>query len=342
MKRLTIWVTGILLLTSLLCVGGLSFGSEPAAPETIVFGTNTAGSLIYVMGAGLANVIQKNTEMTVEVLPQTPTTYYPMLETGEVDFGAIGGADVHFAYMGKEIYDKMSNGKGYDISVVVVGGPLRTALFAAKDANINTLKDLKGKRVITKYGSFFGSEITTRFLLANAGLTVEDVIPVSVSNVSESARAIKEGRADVGIQAIGSASVEELNISRPVKPLPADTSPEALERSRKIFPGVIVTHVKPGPVGVEEPIDLLVIPIYIFARNSLADKAVYDSVKAIWQNLGELSSYHAAFKLWKTDNFASPDAAVPYHQGAIDWYKEQGVWTTEMENRQKETQKWKK
>ncbi|MFH1950241.1 MAG: TAXI family TRAP transporter solute-binding subunit [Pseudomonadota bacterium] len=305
-------------------------------PKTLVFGTNTPGSLLYVTGAALADVIQKNSPMKVEVLPQPATSWYPMMESKEVDFGIVGGADSFYAYLGKDMYAEPTKGKGYDIALILLGGPLQAGYFAAKDANINDLKDLKGKRVVTDYGSLLAANLTSRYYLANAGLSREDVIPVSVSNIAEAARAVKEGRADATINAVGAAVIEELNITRPVRFLPVDTSPEAIARSRKVFPGVFVMETKAGPAGVEVPTKMLAIPNYVFARGSLAENAAYESIKAIWQNADQLPPYHASFRLWKRPGFVRPIAALPYHPGAIKWYKEQKVWTAEMDQCQKE------
>lgn len=322
---------------SILLTGILSTGwAQPASAKTVVFGTNVPGSLLYIVGAALGDVIQKNSPVKVELLPETPTTWYPMMETGEVDLGIIGGADAFFAYLGKEIYQEPTKGKGYDIALLLLGGPLRSGFFAAKDANIHTLADLKGKKVVTDYGSFFAASITSRYYLADAGLTKRDVKQVSVSNIAEGARAVKEGRADAAISAIGSAATKELNIARPVRLLPIDTSPEAVARAKKVFPGVFVIHVRPGPAGVDKPTPMFAIPMYLFARRNLPDKIVYEVVKTLWENIGKLPAYHGSFRLWKTADFARPIAALPYHEGAIQWYKEQNVWTEAMAHNQKE------
>lgn len=337
MKKIKTCSTGILMVIMLL-VSSASVGwCQAAAPKTLVFGTNVSGSLLYVIGAALSNVIEKNSSMKVEVLPQSASTWYPMMQTKEVDLGMVGGADAFFAYLGKGIYKEVTKGKGHDIRLILLGGPLRSGFLAAKESNIKSLKDLKGKKVVTGYGSFFAASITARYYLANAGLSRKDVIEVSVSNIAEAARAVKERRADAAIGAIGAAATKELNVARPIRLLPIDTSPEAIARAKKIFPGVFVIKVKPGPAGVEVPTAMFAIPMYIFARANLADNAAYGTLKAIWKNIGQLPSFHGAFRLWKTAHFARPIAAIPYHEGAVKWYKERGVWTTEMANRQKET-----
>lgn len=336
MKKMKTFSIVRVMVSILLICSVLIFWCNPAAARTVVFGTNVSGSLLYIVGAALGDVIDKNSPLKVELLPQTPTTWYPMMQTGEVDIGIIGGADAFYAYLGRGIYEEPTKGKGHDISLLYLGGPLRSGFFAAKEANINTLEDLKGKKVVTNYGSFFAASITAKYYMANAGLTNRDVIEVSVSNIAEGARAVKEGRADAAISAIGAAATKELNIARPVRLLPVNTSPEAVARAKQIFPGVFAIKVKPGSAGVEVPTTMFAIPMYIFARGNMDDSAVYEAVKATWQNIGKLPSYHGSFRLWKTANFARPIAALPYHKGAIKWYKEQGVWTEAMEKRQRE------
>ncbi|MGI5883112.1 MAG: TAXI family TRAP transporter solute-binding subunit, partial [Dethiobacteria bacterium] len=54
-------------------------------------------------------------------------------------------------------------------------------------------------------------------------------------------------------------------------------------------------------------------------------------VEAIWENNEELSGIHPRLKEWTIDRFVSEQATLPYHPGAIKFYKDKGVWTEEMD-----------
>jgi hypothetical protein len=63
----------------------------------------------------------------------------------------------------------------------------------------------------------------------------------------------------------------------------------------------------------------------------VADDAVYAVTKTIWDSLPELEQVHTIFKGWLRDRMAEADVTVPYHPGAIRFYKEQGAWTADMD-----------
>lgn len=313
----------------------------PPLPKTIVFGAGATGSLAYTAVIPLAKVIGDHTPMKVEVLPQGETVWYPMLHTGEVQLGAIGTAPSYYAYMGLGMHKEPTKGKGYNLTTVLIGGPLKTTLAAAKDTNIYTIPDIKGKKVVTEYKAFFAAELSASVYLANAGLTKADVINVAVSDVTEGVKAVIERRADVAITTVAAAMTEEWDRARGCRILPIDTSPEALARAKKVCPTYMPYTHKPGLPGLEKETTTYVIPWNVLASPSLPENAVYEVLKALWQNMGELTGYHAMFKEWPTTGFAVTYAAAPYHPGAIKWYKEQGVWTSQLEAYQKEMLGWK-
>jgi hypothetical protein len=76
--------------------------------------------------------------------------------------------------------------------------------------------------------------------------------------------------------------------------------------------------------------------IYLAANKNLSDDAVYEVTKAAWQNQKELESIHPIFKEWTHNNIVSQDVAIPYHPGAIRFYKEAGAWSDAMDGLQKQ------
>ena len=326
--------------------GVVSPKPAPAAgplPSTIVYGSAPPGPMAYTIGVALSKVISDATSMKVEVLPQTWDAWAAMMETKEVDIGCGGGAGPgYLAYRGLGPYEKSTNGKGFDFNTILLGGPLKATYGAARDTNIRTLKDLKGKKVVTEYRAFLPAQITADVSLANAGLTREDLTSIPVTNLGEGLRAVTERRADASITAIGAAMCEEWHRARGMRILPIDTSREALARGEKINPAYRPYTHKAGVYPyIEEPVITYVHPWIVVARTTLPENVVYEVLKALWQNVDKLPRFHALFRQWNTADFASTASAAPYHPGAIKWYKEKGVWTSELEAYQKEMLGWK-
>ncbi len=305
-------------------------------PKTIVLGANPPGTLFYVLCAGFGKVVSAHTPMKVEIFPQGGTVWYPMLESGEVHFGIQVPGDILTAYKGEAIYEKPTKGKGFPLRTLMLGTPLQVGLVVPGDSDIKGPEDIRGKRMAVNYGAFYSSTLSVRALLANLGLTPKDVNGLTVTGVASGVRAVIEGRADLGMGAVGAGFIKELKAARGARFLPLDTSSEAIKRMQKVHPGYYPINVKPGPDGITEEIPVLGKDLTLVVSERLSDDVAYHITKALWENYKELAPMHPRLKLWTPDRFASTRAVVPYHSGSIKWYMEKGVWTKELEEHQKE------
>jgi TRAP transporter TAXI family solute receptor len=325
--------------TTLSLVLVLSVGvNTPAAagpiPKTLVMGANPPGSLFYVMAAGFKKVLDAHTSMKVEVFPQGSTIWLPMLLSGEVSCGIQVPDDALVAYKGEAIYEKPTGGKGFPLRTLMLGTPLEVALVVPGDSDIKKPQDIKGKRMPVDYGAFYSSTLTVRALLANYGLTPNDVKGLNVTTYVSGVRALMEGRADLAFGSIGSGIIEELKASKGARYLSIDTSPEAVARMQEVHPGYYPIPVKPGRAGVEEGLIAMGKDINLITVEGMPEELAYLITKTIWDFNSELGAAHPRLKLWTTDRFASTRAVIPYHAGSIRLYKEKGVWTKELEAHQ--------
>lgn len=327
-------VMGLLVVLIPLFVATHSVLAKPL-PKTIVHGSNVPGTLLFVMGAGFAKVISSHTPMKVEIFPQGGTVWYPMLASGEVHFGLQGTDDILTAYMGRALYKKPTKGKGYPLRTLMLGTPIAISLVVPGDSNINGPEDIKGKRMPVNYGTLHAATLSAWSLLANYGLTPEDVKGLNVTSVASGVRAVIDGRADMALGAVGAGFIEELKAARGARHLTIDASPEAVARMQKVHPGYYPIKVKPGRAGVTEEITALAKDLALVVDEGLSGDIAYHITKALWENYKELGFIHPRLKAWTPDRFVSTHAVVPYHAGSIKLYREKGVWTKEMEEHQK-------
>jgi TRAP-type uncharacterized transport system substrate-binding protein len=95
--------------------------------------------------------------------------------------------------------------------------------------------------------------------------------------------------------------------------------------------------VKSDPAtGVKGDTHVIGYPLQLVSSTKVNDKTIATLLKAWWDNLAELQTIHPLFKRWTKETQAITNFTVPYHSGAIQFYKEVGVWTAKHDARMKE------
>jgi TRAP transporter TAXI family solute receptor len=339
-RELFLVSVGLLLI---LLSGGWTDGNaqtpKATLPKLLNLSTHPVGSLVNSMGTGLASVLSKHLPTMVKVMPTTgPMEWLPMITTGEVDMGVLNNWDAKMGRLGKDEYKGATAGKGAPIYLLCSGTPALNGVVVAEGSGIKKGADLKDKRVVCFYTGSAGITAQARANLANFGLKTTDVKMISVPSVEAGIRTIIEGRADANASnAVGMALISELDAGKGARFLSFDPSPEAYKRMLEHYPCYLV-QVSPGPgmVGVKEPVYLMAYDFYLAGSEKLSDDVAYNVVKTLWEHDKELGSIHARLKDWTKERFVTTKATIPYHPGAIQFYKEIGVWKAEMDNLQKQ------
>jgi TRAP transporter TAXI family solute receptor len=324
-----------------LFICSISFSNAIAEdlPRVINIGTHGVGSFFNIVGTGVAKIVGKYTPMQTKVNPMGgPVAWMPMMVSGEVDLGVCNIWDASKGYLGERTYEKLSAGKGFPVRLLTTGGVFNPYIVAAGDSGIKTIPDLKGKRVAAGFSKV--PSVQDRFLgmLANGGITMDDIKLVPVVAPAPSVKAVTEGKADAGGGgATGMAVVTELNSKRGALALPLDPSPEAMERLKEFWPFGWAAKVDGGTdPGIKEDTFLLEHELYVLVRADLQDDAVYKIWEVMWKNNAELREIHPKFSRWTTNSYISKTLACPYHSGSVKFLKDRGLWTKEMDKAQNE------
>jgi len=320
------------LILGILLVWNIQVTIAQQLPPILNIGTHPVGSFFNVVGTAVATVVGKYTPMRTTVKPMAgPSAWYPLIKTKEIDLGVLNNWDAEKGFLGESVYGKLSEGKGFPIRLIAISVNNAIGLVVAGDSKIYKYSDLKGKKVAGNLPTP-SLQIQTEALLANGGVKWSEITPIPVSSVAEGVKVVIEGRSDSSATCtIGMPILEELQAKKGARILPLETSPEAVKRTNDRFPGYLV-KVTPGPgrTGVEKEQYLWAYDIYLIAREDLPDEAAYQAVRALWENYKDLGAIHVLLKDWTQDRFATKEAILPYHPGAIKFYKEKKVWTDEM------------
>ena len=320
---------GVVLIASFV-VAGLAW---TAVPRSASLATHAVGGLYNALGMGIAAVLSRHTPMMVRVQPFAgPPAWLPSMDSGETEMGVLTSADAGTSYKGIVLYKKPFK----NTRILVVGGALELTFYVPKDLAVETVADLRGKRIPTDYPGIPIAKLSTAAALATAGLTYNDIVRVPVSDLRASTQAFLEGRTDAGWTSVGSPDSEEVNARKGgVRFISVIDTPEGARRMAEIYPGSYPSIVKAGSAtGIVKDTVVLTNDIYLVGSKHMGDEAAYEVVKALWNYNQELGTAHPALKKWRRERMVSKNAFIPYHPGAIKLFREEGIWSKEMEELQ--------
>jgi len=166
-----------------LAVPGIAL-ADPAKEVRIDWATYNPVSMLLKQKGFLEKEFAKDGIKVTWVKTVSSANALQFLSAGSIDFGSTAGSA---ALVGK------INGNPIK-SIYVYSRPEWTALVTAKDSKINTLADLKGKRVAMVRGT--DPHIFLVRALLSAGLTDKDIQPVLVQQHADGGTALLRGDVD--------------------------------------------------------------------------------------------------------------------------------------------------
>ena len=302
-----------------------------AVAQVAVFATNPQGSLGYRTGIAVAKTVTaKAPGVTGRPQPMGgSTTYIPIVNRGEVDFGFSNGMETYYAYNGIGTFKGRPQP---NLRMIGRMFPLRTGLATIKDFGVTSiydLKKLKGKRITSKYTSLSIIEIFIEGALANGKLSYSDFKKVPVSGFAKGIFALGEGKTDISWVSLGSGAGRKVNTQLRKRGgivyLDMDPSPAAAKRFSDIMPAAdIVLESNTKMPGILKPTHIVQIDYVLFTHKKMDEEVVYKVTKALAQNKAHLVKSFPAFRRVKSETFGEPSMA-PYHPGAKRALKELGL-----------------
>lgn len=289
------------------------------------YGTTASG---YAQSVAIGNMLQKKHGTTMRVIPgKNDVSRMAPLRDGKVDYCACGIA-VYFAQEGVLLFASNEWGPQPLRVLATAIGTNNLALATAKDANIKTMADLKGKRVSwVRAGDALNWNVGAG--LAFGGLSWDDVQKVEVSGFKASIDAIINGQSDAAFMSTITPHAKRLAASpRGIywPPMPKDDE-EGWARVANVHP-VLQRHTATAgaEISADNPHEggVYAYPALVTNADHDADEA-YNLTKAIMEGVDDFKDAAPGGAGWALEN-QNMKWALPYHEGAIRYWKEKGMW----------------
>ncbi len=302
----------------------------PSQMSWTAYDTGSAGyNQAVAIGAALQDALGTN----LRVLPgKNDVSRTEPLRQGRVDFSATGVGGSFMAQEGAFEFGAEKWGP-QPIRVLLAnnGGAINLAVGVAGDAGIEEFSDLDGKRVAWIVGAP-ALNVNTEAYLAYGGLTWDDVERVDFGGYGASWQGLIDGQVDAAFASTNSGQAYEAAASPrglywpPVDP----ANEEGLARMQEVAPFFV-----PNLATVGANIDGTdgyqgagyAYPVLVGTEKTDADLA-YNMVKAMHELYPAYEGKAPGINGWALDK---QDMAwvVPYHEGAIRYFEEQGIWSEE-------------
>ncbi|MBW6391778.1 TAXI family TRAP transporter solute-binding subunit [Billgrantia antri] len=306
----------------------------PGTMAWTAYGTNSSG---YAQAVAIGNMLQNHYGTSVRVLPgDNDVSRMTPLKQGRVDLCACGIAS-YYGAEGVLMFADRDWGPQPIRVITTSTASFGLSLAVAGDLDLETPADLAGKRIAYIRGDDALNKGTEAYL-AFGGLTWDDVERVDYPGYARSFDGIIAGDVDASFTTTVTPPAQQLassprGISWPV--LDPDDA-EGWERMLAIAPYFQPHEVTAGAgdISTDNPVPSASYPYPIVVANQdLDDEVAYGLIKALQDNYDD---YKDAAPGAVGYAFEHQDLTwvLPFHDAVVEYYKEIGEWTDEMQAHQ--------
>jgi len=319
------WATALALALGL--VAGCGSGQGDGGVRRLSIATGGTGGVFYPYGGGIASLISEhldNVEATAEVTAAS---------VDNLKFLARGTSDLAFTMADTARDAVMARAEFTDFGAVPVRAlavlyPSYSHLVTRADSGIASVEDLRG-RLISTGAAGSGTAVLALRTLQAVGLTPGTDVRTQSLGAGQSADALKDGKIDAFFWNGGLPTAAILDLANTpgmdIRLVPTDG---VLPRLEELY-GVSIYYREtiPGSAyGLDTDTPVVAVSNLLVASEAMPEDLAYDITKLLFDRQPELATIHPQGRVLALETAAST-TAIPYHPGAIRYYREQQVWT---------------
>ena len=314
-------------------VTALAAGGSASAQQALRIGTSSSGSIFYTLGVGLSAMLSKHAGIAATAEPVGGST---------ANMFALGAdkIDLAIANAGAS-YDAFNSNKPFKnkiaIGLVAQGAPNFRQIVVRVGSGIEKPEDLAGKTIIGRRPALPEVGLITEALFKVYKIDPSKVRVVTTTNTGEAVNALKSDTVDAAVipGSAGASYLQQLSRDGKIKFL--QLPPDKIKAMQATLPKYIAVATLPAKTyeGQDQAVNVFGLASYLVAASRVPDDMVYKVAKTMFDHIKEFHTFHGTAKEW-TIKEALEDPTIPYHPGAIRYFKEMKVWTPELDKMQAE------
>lgn len=294
----------------------------PAAAQQVTFMTGPQGGSWIPLGGALKGMWEKSVPgLQITQTPGAGIANVRGIDEDKAQIGLANSNSTVLGILGEAPYPK----KVTKVCQLANLYPQYFQVVAAANANVNSFADLKGKTLVTQPKGNTGELMTEQVLKLN-GMTYQSLAKVNFQAAYTDAVAMmKDGHAQVftlGTTAPASA-VMDLASARDVKLVPVDD--KTFDAVKKANPGHNKLIIKAGTYPKQDKdVPVIGYSTHVIVACDLPEATVYGMAKTMLAGVKDMSAVVKAIEGMTAKDMAL-DIGVPFHKGAVKFYKEAGA-----------------
>src|SRR5215475_4715707 len=319
--RRTTKIAAILAVTLSAGLAGIAYAQQ----KVMSIGTGGTGGVYYPLGGAVANVLSKSLpdlQATAEVTGGSVDNL-KLIGAGKSELGFTMADAALDALKGE---DKFKSGK-LPLQALLVVYPNRMHVVTVEGTGINTMADLKGKRVSTgSPGS--ATEVMAFRVIEAAGLDKDKDMKRERLGVAESVNAIKDHKIDAffWVGGLPTAGVTDLAATPGTKIKMIDHSDVVAKMNAKYDNLYSTAVIKAGTYpGQDKDNQVSAVWNILVTSDKMSDQDAYKIVKLIIDKKADLVAVHKDASSFTVENQVMANSPIPWHPGAVKYFKEQGA-----------------
>ncbi|HOG18211.1 MAG: NMT1/THI5 like protein [Syntrophaceae bacterium PtaU1.Bin231] len=309
----------VVLLACLFAVGLAS--TALAADVKMVLATGGTAGTYYPFGGAMAKIWNSKIagmNVTAQATGASAENVR-LVNKKEAELAIVQSDTIDFAYNAKEAFKE----KLTKMAALAVLYPEVIQVVVRGDSKADSFDDLKGMKIgVGAPGS--GTEANFRQLCDIYGLKKEDVKAQYLS-FAESAEQFKDKHIDAFIVVAGipNAAIMDIGAQHSVKII--NVSDDKAKQLVKKYPFLSPFTIPANTYkGITKDVKTVAVNAVLIVNTEVKEDVAYNLVKALFDNQSELATAHAKGKELNVKK-ASTGVSIPFHPGAVKYYKEKGL-----------------
>ena len=303
-------------------VACLAASASAASAEQVTFMTGPQGGSWIPLGGALKNMWEQAIPgLSIQETPGAGIANVRGVEENKAQIGFANSATTVDGVEGRPPYPA----KTTHVCQVANLYPQYFQVVALKDANVKSFADLKGKALVTQPKGNTG-EILTALVLKINGMNYGSLSKANFqAGYTDAVDMMKDGHAQVFTLGTTSpaSSVMDLASGRDIDLVPVDD--KTMNELHKMNPGYHRLTIKAGTYPKQDKdVPAIGYSTHIVARCDLPEEMVYQMTKAMATHVADMAAVVKPIQGLTAKDMAV-DIGVPFHKGAVKYYKEVGA-----------------